>query len=155
MKTSRTLKKEAAKKLEDSQPEVKKDAAFQNSQAEDQVSPSDECVSCHQPVGHHLLKCHKDTLQQDLTEALHEVPGEPLKAPPKMVHPFPGDSSQFQLIPPPIVPVKFAVRLNKIAKMKTGPPSTKTKMLAAITTPPHVTIHKLSPEEIKSLTSTV
>ena len=56
---------------------------------------------------------------------------------------------------PPIVPVKFAVKLNKVAKMKTGPPSTKTKMLAAITTTPHVTIHKLSPEEVESLTSLV
>ena len=53
---------EAAKKLEDSQPEAKKDAALQNSQVEDQVSPSDECVSSHKPVGHHLLKCSKDTL---------------------------------------------------------------------------------------------
>ena len=78
----------------------------------------------------------QDTLQQDLTEAVHEVPVEPLKAPPKVVHPFPGDSTKFQLMPPPIVPVKFAVRLNKVAKMKTGPPSTKTKMLGAITTPP-------------------
>ena len=91
---------EAAKKLEDSQPEMKKDAGLQNSQAKDQVSTSDECVTCHQPVGHHLLKCNKDTLQQDLTEALHEVPVEPLKAPPKAVHPFPGDRTQFQLIPP-------------------------------------------------------
>ena len=146
---------EVAKKLEDSQPEAKKDAALQNSQVEDQVSPSDECVSCHQPVGHHLLKCSRDTLQQDLTEAVHEIPVEPLKAPPKVVHPFPGDSTKFQLMPPPIVPVKFAVRLNKVAKMKTGPPSTKTKMLAAITATPHVTIHKLSPEEIQLLTSSV
>ena len=74
---------EAAKILEDSQPEVKKDAALQNSQARDQVSPSDECVTCHQPEGHHLLKYNKDTLQQDLTKALHEVPVEPLKAQPK------------------------------------------------------------------------
>ena len=86
---------EAAKKLADNQPEVKKDAALQNSQAKDQVSPSDECVTCHQPVGHHLLKCSKDTLQQNLTEALHEIPVEPLKAPPKVVYPFPGNSTQF------------------------------------------------------------
>ena len=47
---------EAAKKLEASQPEAKKDAALQNSQMKDQVSPIDGCVSCHQSVGHHLLK---------------------------------------------------------------------------------------------------
>ena len=146
---------EAAKKLEVSQPEAKKDAALQNSQVEDQVSPSDKCVYCHQPVGHHLLKCSRDTLQQDLIEAVHEIHVEPLKAPPKVVHPFPGNSTKFQQIPPPIVPVKFAVTLNKMAKMKTGPPSTKTKMLATITTTPHVTICKLSPEEIQSLTSSI
>ena len=53
---------EAAKKLEASQPEAKKDASLQNSQVEDQVPPTDACVSCHQPVGHHLLKCSRDTL---------------------------------------------------------------------------------------------
>ena len=139
--------------MEASQPEAKKDAALQNSQVEDQVSPTAGCVSCHQPVGHHLLKCNRDTLQE-LTGAVHEVSVEPLKAPPKVVHPFPGDSTKFQLMPPPIVPVKFSVRLNKVAKIKTGSPSPKTKMLAAITTP-HVTIRKLSPEEVESLTSSV
>ena len=86
-----------------------------------------------------------------MTEAVNEVPVEPLK----VVHPFPGDSTKFQLMPPPTVSVKVAVRLNKVAKMKTGPSSPKTKMLAAITTTPHVTIHKLSPEEVESLTSSV
>ena len=104
--------------------EAKKDAALQNSQVEDQVSPTAGCVSCHQPVGHHLLKCSRDTLQQELTEAVHEVPAKPLKAPPKVVHPFPRDT-KFQLMPPPIVPVKFSVRLNKVAMMKTGPPIQK------------------------------
>ena len=58
-------------------------------------------------------------------------------------------------MPPPIVPANFAVRLNKVAKIKTGSASTKTKMLAAITMTPQVTIHKLSPEEIRSLTTLV
>ena len=39
--------------------------------------------------------------------------------------------------------------------MKTGSASTKTKMLAAITMTPKVTIHKLSPEEIRSLITSV
>ena len=143
---------EAAKKLEDSQSEG---CCPPNSQVKDQVSPSDECLTCHQSVGQHLLNCNKDTLQQDLTEALHEVPVEPLKAPPKVVHPFPGGRTQFQLMPPSIVPANFAVRLNRVAKMKTGPATTKTEMLAAISTNPQMTIHKLSPEEIRSLTSSV
>ena len=39
--------------------------------------------------------------------------------------------------------------------MKNGPPSTKTKIVVTITITPHVTIHKLSPEEVESLTSSV
>ena len=110
------------------------------------MSPRDACVSCHQPVGHHLLKCSRDTLQEELTEAVHEVPVEPLKAPPKAVQSFPGDRTKFQLMPLPLAPVKFSFRLNKVAKMKTGPPSPKGQMLDAITITPQVTIHKLMPE---------
>ena len=93
----------AAKKLEASQPEAKEDATPQTNLVEDQVSPRDTCVSYHQPVGHHMLKCSRDTLQEELTEAVHEVPVEPLKAPPKVVEPFSGDRTKFQLMPPPIV----------------------------------------------------
>ena len=100
---------------------MKKDTTNQTSQTEDQVSPSDECFTCQHPVGHHLLKCDKDTLQQDLKEALHEIPVEPLTGPPKIVHPFPGTRSQTLLMPPQSVPANFAVKLNKVAKMKTGP----------------------------------
>ena len=146
---------EAAKKLKDRQAEMKKDAINQNSQTEAQVSPSDKCFTCHCPVGHHLLKCDKDTLQQDLKETLHGIPVEPLTGPPKMVHPFPGTRSQTLLMPPPSVPTNFAVKLNKVAKMKTGSPSTKTKMVTTMATQPQVRIQKLSPEEIQSLSSSV
>ena len=144
-----------AKKLEASQTKVKEDTALQTKQVEDQVSPRDACVSCHQPVGYHLLKCSRDTLQEELAEAVHEIPVEPLKAPPKVVQPFPGDRTKFQLMPPPLAPVKFSFRLNRVAKMKTGPPSPKGQMPAVITKTPQVTIHTLTPEEIKSLTSSV
>ena len=100
------------------------------------------------------MKSSRDTLQEELKEAVHEVPVEPLKAPPKVVQPFPGDRTKFQLMPP-LAPVKFSFRLNMVAKMKTGPPSPRIQILAAITTTPQVTIHKLIPEEIESLTSSV
>ena len=144
-----------AKKLEASQAEAKEHTALPTKQVEDQVSPRDACVSCHQPGGHHLLKSSRDTLQEELKEAVHEVPVEPLKAPPRVAQPFPGDRTKFQLIPSPLAPVKFSIRLNRVAKMKTGPPSPKSQMLAAITTTPQVTIHKLTPEEIESLTTSV
>ena len=146
---------EAAKKLKDRRADMKKDATNQTSQTEDQVSPSDECFTCQHPVGHHLLKYDKDTLQQDLKEALHEIPMEPLIGPHKIVHPFPGTRSQTLLMPLPSVPGNFAVKLNKVAKMKTGPPSTKTKIVTTMATQLQVRIQKLSPEEIQSLSSSV
>ena len=146
---------ETAKKLKDRQAEMKKDAIDENSQTEDQVSPSDECFTCLHPVGHPSLKCDKDTLQQDLKEALHEIPVKPLTGPPKIVHPFPGTRSQTLLMPPLSVPANFAVKLNKFAKMKTSTPSTKTKMVTTIAIQPQVRIQKRSPEEIQSLSSSV
>ena len=74
---------------------------------------------------------------------------------PKIVHPFPATRPQTLLMPPPSVPANFMVKLNKVAKMKTGPPHNETKMLAAMTTQPQVVIQKLSPEEIQSLTSSI
>ena len=134
---------------------MKKDAINEVSQKEDQVSPSDKCYTCHCPVGHHLLECNKNSLQHDLKEILHEVPVEPLTGLPKIVHPFPATRTQTLLMPPPPVPANFTVKLNKVAKMKTGPPHNEAKMLAAMTTQPQVMIRKLSPEEIQSLTSSV
>ena len=144
---------EAARKLKDRQAGMKKDAISLTSQIEDQMSPSDECMSCHCPVGHHLLECGKDTLQQDLKETVHEIPVEPLTGPPKIVHPFPANKPQTLLMPLPLVPANFPIKLNKVTKMKTGSASTKTKMVSAMVTQSQVRIQKLSPEEVQSLSS--
>ena len=134
---------------------MKQDNLAQDHQQEDHVTASDKCVTCNCPIGHHLLECSKDTLQHDLKETLHEVPVEPLTGPPKIVYPLLVTKSQTLMIPPPSVPAKFTVKLNKVAKIKTGPPHNETKMLATITTQPHVMIQKLSPEDIKSLSTSV
>ena len=72
-----------------------------------------------------------------------------------MVHPFPGTKPQKIADATPISPSQFTVKLNKVAKMKTGPPHNEAKMLAAMTTQPQVMIQKLSSEEIQSLTPSV
>ena len=131
---------EAAKKLKDRHAEMKKDTINESSQKEDQVSPSDKCFTCHHPVGHHLLKCSKTTLQHDLKEIMHEVPVEPLKGAPKIVHPFSATRPQTLLMPPPSVPANFTVKLNKVTKMKTDSASTKAKMVTAMATQPQVMI---------------
>ena len=78
---------------------MKKDTINPTSQTEDQVSPSDKCIACYHPVGHHLLECDNDTLLQDLKETLHEIPVEPLIGPPRIVHPFPANRHQTLLMP--------------------------------------------------------
>ena len=101
-------------------------------------------------MGQHLLKCSRYTLQKDLTEAVHEIHVQSLKASPKVVYPFPGGSTKLHLMLTltPTVPVNFAVSPNKVTKMKTDLLSTETRMLTTTTTTPHVTTHKLSSEEI-------
>ena len=134
---------------------MKRDTKEEDHQKEDRVSPSDKCFICQQPVGHHLLKCNKDTLQDNLKEVVLEVPVEPLTGPPKIVHPFPPRRPQNMLMPSPLVQANFTIKVNKVAKMKTGPASNEAKMLTAMVNQPQVMMWKLSPEEIKSLSSSV
>ena len=121
---------------------MKQDTIEEAHQQEDQLTPSDKCISCDCQIRHHLLECSKDTLQDDLEEIIHEVSVEPLTAPPKVIHPFPAVRPQTLLIPPPSVPANFSVKLNKVAKIRTGPTSDKAKMVAAMTTQLQVMIQK-------------
>ena len=106
-----------------------------------------------EPIGHHVLECSKETLQDTLKEVIHNTPVEPLTGPPKIVHPFPKVSPQTLLPPPPGIPANFSVKLKSIAKMHTGPPPKAAQMLTALTTQPKVIIKKMSPEEIHGHTN--
>ena len=119
---------------------MKQDTIKGTHQQEDQMTPSDKCVTCNHPIGQHLLECSKNTLQHELEEIIHEVPVEPLTGPPKIVHPFPATRPQTLLMPPPSIPANFTVKLNKVAKMKSGSASNEAKMVATMTTQPQVMI---------------
>ena len=77
---------------------------------------------------------------------------EPLASPPKIVNLIPISSLQ---IPPPDVPANFAVKLNQVAKMKTGSVSYKAKLVGAVTTRPRVILQRLSPIDIKIHSATI
>ena len=111
------------------------------------------CSLCNEPMGHHVLQCSKETLQDTLREVIHSTPAAPLTGPPKIVHPFPEVSSPTLLPPPPGILANFSVRLSSIAKMHTGPPPKEAHMLTALTTQPRVILKKVSPEEIWSHTN--
>ena len=60
--------------------------------------------------------------------------------PPQIVNPIPISSLQMTH---PDVPANFTIRLNKVAKMKTGPVSYKAKLVGAMTTRPRVILQRL------------
>ena len=111
------------------------------------------CFLCDEPMGHHVLQCSKETLQDTLKEVIHSTPVEPLTGPPKIVHPFPEIGPQTLLPPPPGIPANFSAKLNSIAKMHTGPRPKEAHILTALTTQPKVMLIRMTPEEIRKHTN--
>ena len=139
---------QAARKLKE-----KRAAQLQDNKEDDpalSATPSLErsCSLCNEPIGHHVLQCTKETLQDTLKDVTHNTLVELLTGPPKIVHPFPEISPQTLLPPPPGIPANFSAKLNPVAKIHTGPPSKEAQMTTIITTQPRVVLKKLSPKEI-------
>ena len=84
---------------------------------------------------------------------MSNVPVEPMTpqaGPPKVIPPNPY--SEHNLItPPPQILTNFRIKLKSVAKMRTGPPPQKAKMLVDLVTGPKLIIWKLTPEEIQEL----
>ena len=116
-------------------------------------NPDDICKLCDEPLSHHILKCTKDDLQDELRATQEKVPLEPLSGPPEVVHPMPPSGHQAPLLPPPGIPANFSIKLNTVTKMKTGSPTHEAQMLASMTTQPRVILKKLTPEEIQRHTA--
>ena len=55
------------------------------------------------------------------------------------------------MVPPPQIPTNFRIKLKLVAKMRTGPPPQKAKMLVDLVTQPKLIIKKLTPEEVEEL----
>ena len=138
----------AAKRLKE-----KRAAKLQDNKEDDTAVPvtsnlEKSCSLCNEPIGHHVLQCSKETLQDTLKEVIHSILVGPLTGPPKVVHPFPEIGPQTLLPPPPGILANFSVKLNSITKMHTGPPPKEAQILTALTTKPKVMLKRMSPEEI-------
>ena len=102
-----------------------------------------------------------DTMQEDdqSTEIPTEnqdsstmtIPVEPMTSPPDIVHPIPSTSSSQS----PDVPANFSTKLNKVAKMRTGPICYKAKLVNAMTTKPRVILQRLPIEGLKIHSATI
>ena len=144
---------QAARKLKE-----KRAAQLQDNKEDDTAVPvtsnlEKSCSLCNEPIGHHVLQCSKETLQDTLKEVIHSTPVGPLTGPPKVVHPFPEIGPQTLLSPPPGILANFSVKLNSIAKMHTGPPPQEAHILTTLTTQPKAMLKRMSPEEIWNHTS--
>ena len=92
---------QAARKLKE-----KRAAQLQDNQEDDNAMPvtpnlEKSCSLCDEPIGHHVLECSKETLQDTLKEVIHSTPVEPLIGPPKIVHPFSEAGPQTLAAPSP------------------------------------------------------
>ena len=95
----------------------------------------------------------QDDLRDNLKDTMSNVPVEPMTpqtGPPKVIPPTPY--SEHDLVtPPPQILTNFRIKLKLVAKMRTGPPPQKAKMLVDLVTGPKLIIQKLTPEEIQEL----
>ena len=144
---------QAAKKLKE-----RRNAQLQDNQEDDNAIPATPNLEksyslSNEPIRHHVLECSKETLQDTLKEVIHSNLVKPLMGPPKIVHSFPEIGPQTLLPPPPGIPANFSVKLNSITKMHTGPPPREAHILTALTTQPKVMPKRMSPDEIRSHTS--
>ena len=56
------------------------------------------------------------------------------------------------MVPPPLeIPANFSIKLKSVAKMRTGPPPQKAKMLVDLVTRPKLIVKKLTPDEVQEL----
>ena len=67
------------------------------------------------------------------------IPLEPMTSPPAIIHPIPATPSS----QPPDVPANFSAKLNRVAKMRTGPICYKAKLVQAMNTRPRVILQRL------------
>ena len=79
------------------------------------------------------------------------IPVEPMTSPPDIIHPTPSTSSSQS----PDVPANFSTKLNKVAKMRTGPICYKAKLVSALTTRPRVKLQWLPLQDIKIHSDTI
>ena len=91
--------------------------------------------------------------RDNLEDTMSNIPVEPVTpqtGPPKVIPPTPY-SEHNNMAPPPQILTNFRIKLKSVAKMRTGPPPQKAKMLADLVTQPTLLIKKLTPEEVQEM----
>ena len=84
------------------------------------------------PESPSLLMSTRDNLEDTMSNAPVE-PVTPQTGPPKVIPPTPYSEHNIT-VPPPQIPTNFRIKLKSVAKMRTGPPPQKAKMLVDLVT---------------------
>ena len=106
------------------------------------------------PKSPSLLMSTQNDLRDNLEDAMSHIPMEPVTpqtGPPKVIPPMPYSEHDIMVPPPLEILTNFRIKLKSIAKMRTGPPPQKAKMLVDLVTQPKFIIKKLTPKEVQEL----
>ena len=88
------------------------------------------------PESPSLQTSTRDDLRDNLEDTMSNVPMEPVTpqtGPPKVIPPTPYSEHNL-VVPPPQIPTNFRIKLKSVAKMRTGPPAQKAKLLVDLVT---------------------
>ena len=84
-------------------------------------------------------------------DTLVTIPLETMTSPPAIIHPIPSTPSS----QPCDVPANFSTKLNRVAKMRTGPICYKAKLVQVMTTKPRVILQRVPLEGYKVHSDTI
>ena len=143
----------ASEKLKDKRGSAQKEAPDESSPNEqDGLDVEDPHPS--KPESPSLLMSTWNDLRDNLKDAISSVPVEPMTpqtGPPKVIPPMPYSEHDITVPPPLEILANFSIKLKSVAKMRTGPPSQKAKMLVNLVTQPKLIVKKLTPNEVQEL----
>ena len=126
----------ASEELKDKRSSAQKEAPDESSPNEqDRLDAEDAHIS--RPESPSLLMSTRNDLRDNLKDALSNVPVEPMTpqtGPPKVIPPMPYSEHDIMVPPPLKIPANFSIKLKPVAKMRTGTPPQKAKMLVNLVT---------------------
>ena len=143
----------ASEKLKEKKGSTQKEAPDESSLNEqDGLNAEDPHPS--KPESLSLLMSTWNDLRDNLKDAISSISVEPMTpqtGPPKVIPPMPYSEHDITVPPPLQILANFSIKLKSVAKMRTGPPPQKAKMLVDLVTQPKLTIKKMTPKEVQEL----
>ena len=143
----------ASEELKDKRSHTQKEAPEESSPNEqDELDVEDPHPN--RPESPSLLMSTWSDVRDNLEDVISNAPVEPVTTqtgPPKVIPPMPYSEHDITVPPPLEILTNFRIKLKSVAKMRTGPPPQKAKMLVDLVTQPKLIIKKLTPKEVQEM----